>query len=143
MRGLLKWTEGQLQPLLHRLPPAPTVTGCWGMAAGRRGRGGSSGPTDNDSGYSRGPSARITANLTAQATSRPPSCPTPIIKRNQQRPLLWPVLLLAGVQGALEPPQLGQGPCSHSRLLCLSPLPAHSVHSTAESVRSTFKNSKA
>ena len=92
MGGLLKWTEGQLQTSLHHPPLASTATGCWGMGVGAF-----SGPTGNDSGYSGGPPARNTANLTALAKSRSPLRLTSITNRNQQTQLLWLVLLLAGV----------------------------------------------
>lgn len=125
-------------------PSAPCLHCDCMLGDGGRGRGGgSSGPTDNDSGYSTGPLARITANLTARATSRPLPCPTPIIKRNQQRPLLWPVLLLAGVlQGAfLSLPAQPRALQSFKTPVSLTTA-AHSVHSTADSVRSPFKESQ-
>ena len=103
MGGLLQWTEGQPSTWT---PPSSPCLHCNRMR--RDGGGAFSGPTDNDSGYSRGPSARITANLTSLAQSRSPPCLTSITKRNQQRKLLWLVLLLAGVLQvtALSPPGL-------------------------------------
>ena len=137
MGGLLKWTEGQLQTLLHHPPLASTAIGCWGMGVGAF-----SGPTDNDSGYSGAPPARNTANLTALAKSRSPLRLTSITNRNRQTRLLWLVLLLAGVLQvtALSLPGLVKDP-GVLQDSSLNPRP-QSIHPTADSVRSTFKKSK-
>lgn len=137
MGGLLQWTEGQPSTWT---PPSSPCLHCNRM----RGDGGGafSGPTDNDLGYSRGPSARIMANLTSLAQSRSP--PVPDINHKEKpaeevalasSPPCW-----SAPGHSPEPPWLGQGPWNSSRLLSQPPPTIHP--SNSRFVRSTFKKSK-
>lgn len=111
-------------------PPSSPCLHCDRMLGDRGGA--FSGPTDNDSGYSRGPSARITANLTALAKSRSP-LPVPDINHKEKpaeevalasSPPCW-----SAPGHSPEPPQLGQGPWSSSRLLSQPPPTIHPSNS--------------